>query len=246
MTKKQELVEATNTALVVDVPQWESNDNFNQKDMIIPKILLMQGLSQFVTDGKAVFCDLIDSLTGSKLGSIDKPLAIIPFYLSKTWVIMEKKGDKFEYARTEIVTPSNENLTWQGLENGIEIQRHYSRNFYVLLPDFGMLPYLVSMRGTSARTGKILASQMYVQNKLGGLPPAGMTIDLSVKRDKNAKGTYGVFQIAPKRRTTAEELATAYQWFKTVSSTEVKVDDSDLTGAKVDADKTYAADSVAF
>ena len=80
-----EVVETKGTEVVnaeQDLNAW-GDAPVSARDIIIPKILAMQGLSELVTDGKAKFGDFVDSVTHQVLGSIDKPLEFVPFHMTK-------------------------------------------------------------------------------------------------------------------------------------------------------------------
>lgn len=220
ITKKQE------TALVVagaEASEWGTNE-LSTQDIVIPKILLMQGLSELVSSGKAKLGDYMDSVEESKLGGVDNPIEIIPFQMEKFWIHQKFNGKRFEYARTEKMTPENQSLPWDYVENGNKMRRLYTFNFYVIIPG-KTLPYLISFSSTSAKAGKELATQMYTTNAINKLPPPAVVMELGCKIDKNDDGTFAVKTIKMKRKATFDEIASAFEWFKTFKASSVKVDD---------------------
>lgn len=229
----KEIAKQESTELTVGSLQEWGTQEVSSNDILIPKILAMQGLSQLVADGKAAIGELRDSVNGTFLGSPDKPLEFIPVHIDKVWVISEKKGDRFQYSRTEPVTRANENLPWEEIdEDGIVVRRDYTMNCYCLLPvdiENGFpIPYTISFRRTSLRAGKKLFTQMYVRNRQAGLIPAAMKMLLSVQKIKNDKGTFFVFDTDISCKATADEQNAAFALFKTIQSGGAKVDDSDL------------------
>ena len=84
MSKKNEKAVATKSETAVsnvahDLSAWGETE-VTSKDIVIPKILCMQGLSDLVSDGKAKMGDFVDSLEGNILGDIDNPVAFVPFH----------------------------------------------------------------------------------------------------------------------------------------------------------------------
>ena len=60
----------------IDLAEWGTPD-VDATDVVIPKILAQQGLSKFVTEGKAKFGDFCNSLTGEVLGDLSKPISLV-------------------------------------------------------------------------------------------------------------------------------------------------------------------------
>ena len=206
-----------------DLGEWGANE-LSTQDIVIPKILLMQGLSELVSSGKAKLGDYMDSVNETKLGGVDSPIEIIPFQMEKFWIHQKFNGKRFEYIKTEKMTAENQSLPWLYQENGVDHRRMYTFNFYVLVPG-QTLPYLLNFSSTSAKAGKELATQMYTTNAINKLPPPAMVMELGCKIDKNDDGTFAVKTVKPKRKANFEEISSAFEWFKTFKSTTVKVDD---------------------
>jgi hypothetical protein len=216
---KKELVAAnqeSSVAIHQDLSAW-GDTQVSSNDIVMPKILAMQGLSQFVMDGAAKFGDFCDSLSGEVLGSISKPIEFIPFLMDKVWIISKREGQKYQYSHTEPVTADTENLPWEDIDaEGKAIKREYVRAFYVLIPG-RPIPYTLAFKGTSAKSGKILATQMYITNRMSNLSPAGVVMTLEGVKQQNDNGTYVVMSVKANRKTTPEEEGQALQWFKTIS-----------------------------
>lgn len=117
-------------------------------DITIPSLLLMQGLSDFVTERKAQMGDIVRSTTIEKLGEPEKePLHFVPLKITMAWAEQEKIGTKFEFRRLLERTAKNEHLPWsfwrnaQGTEfdkpgqlGANEWRRVKSINVFALLP----------------------------------------------------------------------------------------------------------------
>ena len=241
MSKEVMVKQENQVAVATDMNEWGVPQHMSTKDIVIPKLLPMQGLSVLVTERKAQMGEFRDSLTGKLLGSIDKPVEFIPFYVQKTWDIQEEQMDakgapngKYKWARSlplieNPLDPNyNDNLEWTGVENGVNIKRIRRMNVYCLVPsaDAG-LPYVLSFKSTSLKEGKKLFTQMYVSNIRGGKPPAAYSFQLGGIIDKNDQGSFVVPQVSISRETTQEELKECLSWIKIINKGGVKVDESD-------------------
>lgn len=225
---KKELVAAESTAvgtLSTDLGAW-GEAPVSSRDVIIPKILAMQGLSDLVTEGKARFGEFVDSVTHEVLGSIDKPLEFVPFHLDKVWIISSRKvgEDKFEFEKYEAVTPENLNkYPFSETIGDTEFKYEYTMQFYVLLVSDPGMPKVISFKSTSARTGKVLFTQMYVKNRAAGMVPAGYVMELGGKKEKNDKGTFVVMEVKPKSKTPDHLIGDCLTWLNIVKKGQTRV-----------------------
>lgn len=196
-------------------------------DIVIPKILAMQGLSKLVIDGKARFGDLVDSLSGEVISDIEKGVEFIPFHVEKVWIISKWNGSKFEFERYEDVNADNENKPWEeDIQEG-KFKNEKTFNFYCIRPDDMSLPVIVSLKGTSVKTGKELMTQMYVKNRAEGKVPPAKVMKLTGIKQTNDKGTFVVLKTAVVRDSSTEEINKCLEWFRLVSSGKTKADDSE-------------------
>lgn len=235
-SSKSVAVKAT-AELSTEVAAWGSEVHLGTQDIILAKILPMQGLSELVADGKAKMGEFRDSLSGELLGSITEPMQVIPFHVDKVWDILEEDGDQYKWVRSEplIEDPTkpgyNDNLPWNDTVDGLAIKRVRRMNFYVMIPSQmakgESLPYVLSFKSTSYREGKKMFTQMYMRNRRANLPPAAYSFMLSGTKEKNDKGTFIVPKIDLDRRVTDAELAECFQWYQMVRKGGVKVDESE-------------------
>lgn len=234
LSKVGETTKAVGTDVVSD---WGNDVYLGVNDIIIPKILPMQGLSQLVADGKAMMGEFRDSLSGERLGSITEPIAVVPFHVDKVWDILEESGDQFKWVRSEplIEDPTkpgyNDNLPWNDKVDGLDIKRVRRMNFYVMLPkqidEGSAVPYVLSFKSTSYREGKKLFTQMYMRNRKANLPPPGYTFVLSGVKQKNDKGTFVVPTLELGPLTPASQVTECLNWYKLIKKGSVKVDASE-------------------
>jgi len=209
-----------------------------------------------VVDRKAMIGEFRDSLSGKLLGSIDKPMEVIPFYLQKVWDVQEQQADgSYKYAKTiplvedPLSKEYNDNLKWEDEDldkdgKKVKVKRIRRMNFFVLIPsevaDGSAMPYVLSFKSTSFKEGKKLYSQMYVRNYKAGLPPAHTLATVGGIMQTNAKGSFVVPQIGFSRSATPAELKECLNWLKLVRKGAVKIDssDEDILDADVSSEPT--------
>jgi hypothetical protein len=210
--------------------------------LLIPKILMAQGMSERVKQKKLAEGDIYDSVTGEKLGDEKTPIEIIPISSFKTWTILNKKKGKNKPDFVGIVPmdSSNADLPREVEENdGSTTINNYTLNFNVLLAkelkEGGALPHVVSFQRTSLKTGKVLANQV---TKLGMMkqPAAAQTALLGSQMVTNDQGTFLVFTIQKGRNSAKEEILEAKSWYDILSKGQFKVDDSDLKSDEVEVE----------
>lgn len=232
MSKKQEVAKQESNVPAMTQADW-GTPQVSSQDIVIPKILCMQGLSELVADDKAKMGDFVDNMTSEVIGNYkDKPVEFIPFHMEKIMIISKKVGADFQFDSIVPVTAENENAPYEEEIGGETFKNEQAMNFYVLLPEDMSLPYIISFKGTSRKSGKILATQMYVRNAAAGKIPPAYVMELSGRKDKNDKGQFIVLETKPSRLSTNEEVASAFQWYKTVNAGGVKAHEESNTQAQ--------------
>lgn len=225
----------------VDIAEWGQQEPINAKDVVIPKVLLMQKMSDLVDANLAKEGDFVDSLTKKVIGAHDKPIEIIPFYLEKLWFISKKVGTDWELQEICPVTAANQDMRYNEVVEGVEQKRELHMRFYCLLPSDPAIPYVVTFKVMSQKNGRALYTQMYVKNAGAKLSPAAYVMHLKADKEANDKGKFYVYNTTIARRSTAEEEKACLQWFKTIKAGQTTVDSSD-EGDKP-SDTTYAAET---
>lgn len=115
-------------------------------DVLIPRLLLMQGLSDFVAARKAQMGDMVRSTTAEKLGGPETPIEFIPLTFQNKWMIQELVGKKFEFrkmlprdhgmedAKKQETEKTGENLPWDFTQGGTTWRRVKVIECFALLP----------------------------------------------------------------------------------------------------------------
>lgn len=235
MSKKAEAVtESTEvvTKATTEVAAFEGaslsdwgDSEMSGRDIVIPKILLMQSTSEGVTEGDKKMGDIVDSVSMETLGSIDKPIQFIPFHLEKVWTISSRKigEERFTFEKYEPVTAQNQSYPFSEKLGDIEMKYEYTMQFYVIRPDDTSMPYVLSFKSTSSRAGKVLATQMFVRNKAAGLVPPAYTMELGGHKEKNDKGTFAVFDVKTGPKTSPDLIQECMVWYKVIKAGKTRV-----------------------
>lgn len=231
-----------------------------QSDLIIPRLLLMQGLSAAVADRKAQQGDMIRSTTNEALGDPESPLEVVPLKLTPAWRIEEKVGGKFEFRRMEERNAANDGMPWEFKDAGTDWRRVKVLNLFALLEDdiknfleemdsddpdlsAGLLPVLISFRSTSFPAGRVVATYYAqvrdFQRHNPNTKSYAYKLTLSCKQDKNDKGSYYVFQVDGKPKKLDPTLVgEAERWYGYVNAMkDIKVDTAGDEGVETTLDE---------
>lgn len=233
-----EIVSAQKLELTSSGASWGAADEMTVDDFIISKVLLMQGLSEQVTEGNARMGEYRDSVSGELYAGVGENFEVIVFHREMTWTVF--KDDK--YIETIPVNDSNRDLpTKEG-----NIERNKTFNYYMLpvkqlsLMKEGATPVIISMKRSGIRTAKTLQKYFH-QLKAQGLPSAAKVICLAAKKESNELGTFYTPTFSEGRDSTKEEIDIAYHWYQIIKKAsaegKIKVDNSeDKKPIKLDED----------
>jgi hypothetical protein len=220
------------------------------EDILIPKILLGQSTSKAVQEGKVQMGQLYKSTTAKVL---PKPVAVLPLYEFKTWIVSEKSGGRFQFRKVEPYTKDNATAEWAWQENGTEWKREKCLNFYVLLLDdvkedyaarkefmetgeipdteASLLPCVLSFKSTSFNAGRVLTTH-FAKCADFGVKPYVSVMHLSSDKMQNDRGIFQTFTVAnPKEKTPQEMFPTCDKWYAMVRGSNMKVDEENSDAA---------------
>lgn len=221
LTKKEQAPLALPEELQGD---WGTEETHSE-DVIIPRLLLMHGQSDFVQEGDCNIGDLARSTDRSVLASKSDTVELVPFMMFKTWVneefVSDGKTSKWEYRSVEPRTPANFNLQWEWEEeDGTKWRRNKTLNFYCLLKsdiDSGnpCFPILVRFSRTSHRAGSVMADH-FAHCKMERVPPCINSFELGSKSEKKDH-TYQVFTVKKSSRNDVPVIQECKKWFDMIS-----------------------------
>lgn len=204
-------------------------------DIIIPKVLLMQSISQLVDAEKAKAGDFVHSLDEVVVGSKENaPVEFIVLGMFKT--LQTYEDDK--YIKTESLTPENANLAYEEVINGVKVNRTKTMNYYVIRPEdvenMAVFPMVITFKRTSLKGGKKLATKLMMLEEFGA-EVYMKTFKLVARQEEGDKGKYYVMDIVDGRKSNDVEVKQAIKWSERLKTTSVKVHEADEEQATSEA-----------
>ena len=227
-------------------------------DIIIPTLALQQSISPMCQKGKAKPGDIVRTTDKKIVATGDKAVEIIPLTFFKSWVIKKKKNpndSRGEWVRTDPYKSGDEKLLPL---NWVEAGNHYFRDLYFNLyclrtddikaeakalekfektgdlpdPDTTCMPSLIRFKRSSYNAAKVIASHFAqcqdISERFGKTVAAhGYVFEIGrefIEKDNS----YHVLTSCRSRKINEEERPVAERWLNTLSTTNVKVDDSDI------------------
>lgn len=233
MTKKNEVTIKQETAVSTEVKKdWGASEGMGANDLLISKIFHQQALSKFVQDEKANAGDWCDSLTGEVIAKRDEPLQLIIFSSFRKLLIniWNAKSNRFEWVRSEDLTPENAVLPFEEDTPEGRIRRQIQYNYFVLLADkVNELPYVISFQSTKVKAAKKL-NTMFAKLARLQKPSASFVFELSSIKETGDKGSWYGVEITQGRAATTEQLDTAYDWYQKIKASNVVITDETSDG----------------
>jgi hypothetical protein len=188
-------------------------DKIENEDLILPRILLMQGLSKFVSEEGKKPGEFVNSLTKESLPDPSFiPCAVTKYYDIYEWVGPE--GDKKKQFVARVFDKNDEKLKGKLFFNDKKTGRKADvdtvLSFIVMIDG---APAIIPFSKTSYNGGKKLCSMIKIGIMAYKLPIFGKRYRLTATKDTNDKGTFfvkGVEEVWDKP-VTQEELDLARQ-----------------------------------
>ena len=211
-------------------------ENVINQDLQFPKILLMQGLSQWVADGVAAPGDIVESYEKTKLGNAKTPVQVIPFFNLNVWKLKKKVNGKFVTVGYEDRVGSEARMDREFKhETGEEGLREKTFNLFLLLKGKNLgVPYMVGFTNYSFKH----AAQSYLNKlqllKAEGKSPAHVLWQLGVTTEKNDKGTFPVFTLDTVKDEQGKDVLNSYDEVKAAYEQYQMLSSAVSKGAKVD------------
>lgn len=238
MSKEVVKREEKNQLVEMTAQDWGGSQTFTQNDIVIPKILPLQFMSEKVKDKLGDYGDFRDTLNNEKFGDVATPFEVIPFFVHKKWieydVVTNKAGaKKREYRGVVNIDYSNDGLPYVDADGMVERDRCV--DVYVVIPkqveEGNSFPYVLSFRRTSLKAGNKIITQI-LRNERMDKPPCAVTMVISGKSVQNDNGEFIVQDVQVGNSATPEQVRDAFSWYKIVSKGETKLDESDIIGAE--------------
>ncbi len=146
------------------------NNELFQNDILIPKVWLIQAMSELRKQKKADEGDFVDSQTAEILASEGETLQFVVLKTFKRWHTFKLvANDKKEFVSSEImVFGKNHDLPYEETVEGDKLVRRQVISAYVLLEKDAVLgvnkPYIIDFASSSKRAGRMLISDIKTLN----------------------------------------------------------------------------------
>lgn len=214
------------------------NKELFKNDIIVPKVQLVQAMSEFRKEKKADEGQYVNSQTAELLADLDQTLKFVVLKTFKRWqtfkVVEEKGKTKREFVSSEImVLGKNENLPYEEIAEGDKLVRRQVISAYVLLESEAMKavnkPYIIDFAASSKFGGRKMVSDISTLNN-NNLPSFVAYFTLSSKIQKFEDGDAFVKDVnfggyLPK--TMMPFLIDCYKSLESIED-QIVIDDADI------------------
>ena len=222
MSKKQDLVKAQSNEVVTQVNMSEWGDVVvESKDLLLPKILLLQAISEVVKQREGRDGDYYNTLLGEVCSNDKGEISILPFYCRQSYTVEKWNGKKFEFLRSD-PHEVGEVRQYEVEDSTGRYKYLHNYEFFCMLENGGT-PASVTFRSTSHKAGQQLFNLMYVQNYEKGRTPAHNWITLGRREQTNDMGTFWVMDIGMGRESVVEEVKECLKWITVIKKSAYKV-----------------------
>jgi hypothetical protein len=198
---------------------------FNFRDLIIPKVLVMQGLSKLVAEGEAKMGDIVDTAANTVVGSVRekdrKPLRFYPLQMFRYWIkrIVDADG-KLQFDSAVPWTAGNADMPWDIMDGARKIGVNEETIVFSVVPenqidDIDQPPRLLSFRKTSLKQTKALKHHFFMCMSTRKEVPFQTAFELSGRLDKNDKGEQWYLpEVLPKGKAEDETAVKLMGFYK--------------------------------
>lgn len=216
-------------ALPTDLQGAWGAEEATAQDFTIPRLRLMQGLSDEVGSGEKNMGEIIKSTTKDTLAKKGDLIRLIPFKMEKTWNIYDvSQPGQPQWVRSEPWNAANDGLDWEFTEDGKKHRRDKTYSFYTLLENEVQvkptaLPVLISFSRTSFKAGKVLANH-FAECLAEKQPPCMKMFDVKSEYVNEGDKKYYVYEVKHTGADTKMDFIQACKkWFDMINQGKAKV-----------------------
>lgn len=223
---------------------FSGNEEADASDIIVPRILLMQGTSKWVPETFNMG-EIIDSVEEKVLAKKGGTLKIIPFIMRKTWEVFTDEQPP-AWLRQEKWNAANDQLDWKFSEEDPDRgtidcfrQRNYGFYCFVLEEDGSIdeyaIPSLINFRSASGfKEGKKIAS-WFARMKSMNKPGFTVTWDITTETVKESDKSYQKFIVKRAENATEQQQKVVLKWMDLFAKQAEKIKDHEVDEASTDA-----------
>lgn len=202
------------------------------KDMLIPRLLIMQGLSKYVAEERAQSGEIVNSVTAEVLGGKGKWLKFVPLTTYKTVRMYEIVDGKKKLSSEENWNATKHaNLQWDQVIDGKPFRAVECLYFYLFLEkdleNPSGLPYLARYESTQKSQAKKLITH-FMQMDMMGVEPYFGTLEITTQKTQNKEGQpFYIPDFKPSGTTDAKHAKKLSDWVDLITKNQVQIDDSE-------------------
>jgi hypothetical protein len=228
------IAKASEAAVAVINSAPRGFENEDAKDLLLPRVELLQGLSPAVQEGKGKAGDIVNQISKSPLSSDE----FLPITMQRRYIkwIPRDQGGGVEYQTSDPNDPRVlEDTKWG--DHGEKPTCTAYMNFLVLMSG-STLPIILSFSMTNYQEGR----KLYTMCKMAGCDMWLKKYKLKSKAKQNNMGTWHVFDIAEAGDSSAEEAQIAETLYHSFAKKQFNVDldgGSDKPTAQASANEDF-------
>ena len=202
------------------------------QDFTIPRLRLLQPLSEEVGSGEKGMGEYIKSTDKSTVAKKGEAFTFVPFLMKKFWTVFDvSQSGQPKWVRQEAWTAMNDGLSWEFEEGGKKYRRDKVYSFFVIIDkDYSMkatsLPVQVNFTRSSFQTGKMLAN--HFATCLGEkIPPCLSKFSLESEYVNEGDKKYYVHKLKfTDLKTEMEQIKACKGWYDIVNAGKVKTEEA--------------------
>lgn len=225
MTKDIAITESQAVSTLPEV-QFEQFE-IEQQAITLPKLLLMQPLSDLVATDQAKYGDFINTLTKEVVGNFKEGIEIIPLTMKQFHIVskavMNNGKKEFKFVRIDpIKNRLDANKRYFDVEGADEIKREVVLEFFILCPKVCALPFILCFKGMSKKSGEAFYTMAFVMASASRKMPFQKVFLLTADKTSNDKGNFAILNTKALRDPNAEELEQAKTWYTTMKTAKIE------------------------
>ncbi len=203
-------------------------EGLSSKDLVLHKIQIAQAMSDACKEGIARPGDIIHSATKAVLAGKGEKIEVLPILCFGSWIV-STAGMQPKFMRKEPLTvdPGDDWKLETFDDDGTAIVKQKCLTFLVLpVNNVSGFPLYLDFQKTNKNGGKLLSTIMQ-ENAFKGLPGPARVIELSTILRSFNNNTWSVYNLAPSRAATEEELTQCKTWFERFKANSLKEEEKD-------------------
>jgi len=198
---------------------WGAAQSIEAQDILIPKLNLMQQLSEAVENEQAKSGEFVENVGGEVKGTELEVIVVDSFKSLQIW-------EDGKWKETIDWKPEYRDRKFEEMVNGKVIKNMAVLSYYVLfvsdLKAAMPIPYVLPFKSSAMKTGRQIASEIN-KLKMFKAPSAAVVFKIGRVQKENSKGKFWVPTAVKLRNSSAAEVAAAKTLYSTIKKANVEV-----------------------